>query len=546
MGGVHGVAGEEADPMACANAGTPASVLTQDVAEAAVLCLVNEERAANGVPPLSLNIRLRTAARQHANDAKTLKWWAGGGSKIHVNPITGSTPQDRIKNSGYCPEEPDVPMNENGYTAWYQGGPQHQGGTTPQAAVTWWMNSPPHRDTLLDAAYTETGIAVVLGVAESGRGPDSADGGVIVVQTFGGCATTEPAITGEVWGWGENGKGQVGDNSTTNRRVPASVAELGQVVAVSGGGYHSLALDADGAVFTWGFNSSGQLGDGSTGDRHAPAVLTSLPPCTAIAGGGYHSLALDVDGIVSAWGRNDRGQLGDGSANDTADPVRVNELGDVIAIAAGFSHNLAITSDRVVYAWGNNESGQLGDGTTTDRAAPVRVGPLSDIVAIGAGFAHSIALEASGKVWAWGANSSGQLGDSTLVPKISPVEVVMPSLATPIVAIAAGGVHCLALEQRGQLWAWGGNAYGQVGENSGYDTWLPVQVRFMDDVTAIGAGFGHSLVIKRDGTARSFGANYSGQLGDDTVVDRYTPVEVKGPPPAFAKIAGGLHHTLAI
>ncbi|HEX2431825.1 MAG TPA: CAP domain-containing protein, partial [Aestuariivirgaceae bacterium] len=91
--------------MACVNANTFSSLLTQTAAEAAVLCLINEQRAANGSPPLTLNLRLRAAARQHANDARTIKWWAGGGSKIHVNPITGSKPADRIKDAGYCPEE---------------------------------------------------------------------------------------------------------------------------------------------------------------------------------------------------------------------------------------------------------------------------------------------------------------------------------------------------------------------------------------------------------------------------------------------------------
>jgi uncharacterized protein YkwD len=101
----------------CVNANTPARLLTQNAAEGGVLCLVNEERAAKLVPPLTLNLRLQAAARQHANDARTIKWWAGGGSKIHVNPVTGSTPQDRIKGAGYCPEEPECPMNENGYSA---------------------------------------------------------------------------------------------------------------------------------------------------------------------------------------------------------------------------------------------------------------------------------------------------------------------------------------------------------------------------------------------------------------------------------------------
>jgi uncharacterized protein YkwD/acylphosphatase len=186
--------------VACANGDTPATLLSQLDAEAAVLCLVNEQRTAIGVPPLNLNLELRAAARQQGQDAATIKWWAGGGPKIHINPVTGSTPQSRIKGAGYCPSEATPPMNENGYDAFYQGGIAFQGVTTPNAAVTWWMNSPPHKSTLLDPVYRETGIAVVLGIAERGPEADLADGGAIFVQTFGGCATLEsPVSLASLW-----------------------------------------------------------------------------------------------------------------------------------------------------------------------------------------------------------------------------------------------------------------------------------------------------------------------------------------------------------
>src|SRR5215212_3435955 len=142
--------------MTCANADTPATHLLQTAAEEAVLCLINEERAAHGVPALSLNLKLRNAARQHATDAKAIQWWAGGGSKVHTNPETGSTPESRIRDASYCTgEDPYLtPPNENCYDGWYSGNAPAQ---TPRDAVNWWMNSPGHRDTLLDPVYRESG-----------------------------------------------------------------------------------------------------------------------------------------------------------------------------------------------------------------------------------------------------------------------------------------------------------------------------------------------------------------------------------------------------
>lgn len=72
--------------MACTNVDTPAGWLTQTAAEGAVLCLINEQRAAVGVAPLTLNLRLQEAARQHARDSQAIRWWFEPNTSVHVNP----------------------------------------------------------------------------------------------------------------------------------------------------------------------------------------------------------------------------------------------------------------------------------------------------------------------------------------------------------------------------------------------------------------------------------------------------------------------------
>src|SRR3954469_19459775 len=101
--------------MACPDQGTPAALLAQTVAEAAVLCLVNEQRTANGIAALTPNASLQAAAHEHAREAVRLKWWAGGGPKVHINPETGSTPASRIKAAGYCSAAASPLTNENAY-----------------------------------------------------------------------------------------------------------------------------------------------------------------------------------------------------------------------------------------------------------------------------------------------------------------------------------------------------------------------------------------------------------------------------------------------
>jgi hypothetical protein len=146
---------------------------------------------------------------------------------------------------------------------------------------------------------------------------------------------------------------------------------------------------------------------------------------SAVAGGGEHSLALKNDGTVWAWGHNVYGQLGDGSTTTRLTPVRVSGLTQVIAIAAGEGHSLALKSDGTVRAWGHNVYGQLGDGITTNSSSPVTVSGLTGVIsAIAAGGGHSLALKSDGTVvWAWGYNAYGQLGNNTTADSDVPVTV---------------------------------------------------------------------------------------------------------------------------
>jgi alpha-tubulin suppressor-like RCC1 family protein len=235
---------------------------------------------------------------------------------------------------------------------------------------------------------------------------------------------------GTVWAWGNNGFGQLGDGTTTERHTPVKVSGLSGVIAIACGSYHSLAMKSDGTVWAWGYNYYGQLGDGTNTEKDAvgrktPVKVSSLSGVTAIAGGTYHSLALKSNGTVWAWGYNSKyGQLGDGTNTDRNTPVQVSSLSGVTAIAGGSYHSLSLKSNETVWAWGNNSVyGQLGDGTYTDRNTPVQVSSLSGITAIAGGYSHSLALKSDGTVWAWGNNGWGQLGDGTGTNSNTPVQV---------------------------------------------------------------------------------------------------------------------------
>jgi alpha-tubulin suppressor-like RCC1 family protein len=204
-------------------------------------------------------------------------------------------------------------------------------------------------------------------------------------------------------------------------------------------------------------------------------------------------------------------------------------------------------------AWGQNDAGQLGDGTTTDRSHPVSVTGLSPVVAVAGGQGHSVAVRSDGTVWAWGGNAFfGALGNGGNTNSSTPVQVIdVPgSPLTGIVTVAAGhwpgGHHTLALRGDGTVWAWGGNGSGQLGDGTTTNRNTAVPVSGLTDVVAIAAGSGHSLAVLSDGTVWAWGSNSAGELGDGTTTGRTTPVRVSGLTGVVAVTAGSGGHSLAL
>ena len=277
----------------------------------------------------------------------------------------------------------------------------------------------------------------------------------------------------------------------------------GGVKAIAGGGYHTIALKENGDVWAWGYNYYGQIGDNSTTNRLYPVRVKGengvgfLTGVKAIAGGGGHTIALKENGNTIAWGWNGFGQIGDNTnVTNRFYPVRVTGengagfLTGVKAIAGGWRHAIALKESGDVWAWGYNEYGQLGDNSTTHRFYPVRVkgengiGLLTGMKAIACGANHTIALKENGGLWAWGNNYHGQLGDNTSgvgnfrkYPDMVKGQNGIGFL-TNIKAIASGNYHTIALKENGYVWAWGHNSYGQIGDNTQTHRYIPVRTLF--------------------------------------------------------------------
>ncbi len=272
---------------------------------------------------------------------------------------------------------------------------------------------------------------------------------------------------GTVWACGDNSNGALGDGTTINTNVPVQVSGLTGITAISGGGYHSLFLKNDGTVWACGDNYRGQIGDGTQHNfRTTPVQLSGLTNIIAIAGGGQHSLFLKNDGTVWACGYNLYGALGDGTTTDRTLPVQVIGLTNITAISGGGYHSLFLENIGTVLSCGDNSHGQLGVGSTLQKNTPVPVSGLADITSIAGSGLHSLFLKNDGTIWACGWNNYGELGDGTNSQKTLPVQVInpcstnpdIPTLSATVNSICSGNATTLSI-QTGNLnsatnWQW--------------------------------------------------------------------------------------------
>jgi alpha-tubulin suppressor-like RCC1 family protein len=233
---------------------------------------------------------------------------------------------------------------------------------------------------------------------------------------------------------------------------------------------------------------------------------------------------------VAGWGSNTVGELGNRTTADQAVPVLVAADGVLAGgrikrISSSYSSTLALRTDGTLAAWGVNEYGQLGNGGKVNPSEPVAVvttGVLAGktVAAVATGSSHSLALCADGTLAAWGQGGYGQLGDNRGADSAVPILVSRDGVLAgkTVVAMATGWRHSLALCSDGTVAAWGANDYGQLGFGTQTDSLAPVRVDRSGvlagkTVTAIAAGGRLSLALCSDGTLAAWGDNTYGQFG---------------------------------
>jgi alpha-tubulin suppressor-like RCC1 family protein len=196
----------------------------------------------------------------------------------------------------------------------------------------------------------------------------------VAAGDFFSCAVTS---SNGVKCWGYNGNGQLGTNDIQLRLAPTDVTGLASgVMTVVAGSNHACALMTNGGMKCWGDNKSGQIGDNSTTQRKTPVDVSGLTSgVVAIGAGGNHTCALTTQNILKCWGANDNGQIGNNTTTNQPLAVKI-QTGQSIAFAprrsTGLgSFNLTATASSglaVAYSTWTPSTCQVSGSTLTATA----------------------------------------------------------------------------------------------------------------------------------------------------------------------------------
>ena len=310
--------------------------------------------------------------------------------------------------------------------------------------------------------------------------------------------------------WGSNKNGQLGNGSTADSRVPVAVNTSGVLVGktikqMSVEFSTSCVVASDNRAYCWGSNKNGQLGNGSTADSRVPVAVNTSGVLVGktikeVTTGGFHTCALDTSSKMYCWGLNSSGRLGGGLTSILSNvPVAVNMSGALAGktikqMSTGYSSTCAIASDNRAYCWGSGNNGQLGNGSTADSRVPVAVNTSGVLVGktikqILAGGDHGCVVASDDKMYCWGLNNNGELGNNSSVNSSVPVAVNTDGVLAgkTIRQMSAGFSSTCAVDSEYNIYCWGYNDNGQLGNNSTNNSRVPARVYVPKENTTIAA-----------------------------------------------------------
>lgn len=317
----------------------------------------------------------------------------------------------------------------------------------------------------------------------------------------------------------------------SSEETPVEVEGNAEIADIKTGANFTVALDSNGNVWAWGQNNQGQLGNGTITDSLSKtAVLLEqvdekgnhlqLSNVKQIAVGEYHSAALTENKEVYVWGYNYFGQTGNEAIKKELYPRKVSiPSGETVKqIQSGADFTLILTESGKVFGLGDSSDGQLGYYNDLSFTSIREIEELKDtkelpsIKEISAGYNHVVAVGNDNTVWTWG-DTSGSGFEFTTINQIESPEGI-----TPIQVQAGNGVS-MALYSDGSVYTWnlGGTptkvTLPVLPKEDGEEEEKFVQVRTDDTKRNIGIVNKTFYIIDTNDNVYSWGQNTVGQAG---------------------------------
>ncbi|HTY07207.1 MAG TPA: Ig-like domain-containing protein [Gemmatimonadales bacterium] len=450
---------------------------------------------------------------------------SGIASIVVLMPVTGTYTQPDTATL--------VPGGQLQLTAVVQG----PGDTPLSDRIVTWSSTIPANASVSPSGRITAGSAGSAVIIDSSEGVSSSGTRVLVTQPVftrlisgnaadGTCGIT---VTQELFCWGDNSTGQLGNGTYTNLRGPigpvpwpTGIVNIASISDAAMTDYVTCAVTTSygpPTALCWGSGDHFRLGNNSTDDIDVPGFVQTSLSFRQVTASTSHTCALAADSSGYCWGR-----VYGGAPTPVMPGVTFRWIG------AGYDYTCGLSADSLAYCWGLNSDGVLGN----DTASAGEVAGGLKFASLAAGALHVCGIASDSSAYCWGQGAWGQLGTGDTIDAHVPTPVLG---GLRLQSITAGTAHTCALAVQGATYCWGQDDEGQLGVTNAVGscrstpcstTPSPVTGGFL--FAQIVAGEVHTCGLTLSGVAYCWGGNGSGQLGDGTVVGHTPPARVIGQP----------------
>jgi alpha-tubulin suppressor-like RCC1 family protein len=268
-------------------------------------------------------------------------------------------------------------------------------------------------------------------------------------------------VNGELWVWGNQANGRLGNTSTTSAYAPIfRIGTETDWTHISAGDNNSYAIRA-GRLYVTGVNTNGQLGTGNTTQVTSWTQIGSDTNWQDVKAGNGWALAIKGGSLFTTGAGTDF-RTGLNSTGNVDAWTLASNAETFTEISAGSNHGVAIGGGKL-YSWGSNANGRTGQGTTSGNTqVPTQVGSDTNWAKCAAGSTHSICTRTTGTLWGFGQATNGRLGTGNTTQQTSPTQAGADTDWSNVKTTWQVGTNSYAKKTNGHLYGCGTDAFGQL------------------------------------------------------------------------------------